>query len=283
MAPVGAGTVDVRVVMPDGTTSASNGDRFTYVPTGQLPITAQGQHLEIGGVPTVFTGYNAYQLATDWGTNAGCGGMASTAQIDAFFASLRPDSLVRFWAFQGTMATNVHTGQIDWAPLDNVFYAAAKYHVYLIPVISDQAGTCDGGHWQDPAWYSGGFRDVYNSAADSDGQRPDPALLLGLHERPREPVRRLARTRHVGADERGRGVDMSGGVRAEQLLRDTRPVPTRPAAASALKYFFTTVGGADPPPRPRAPRRGGLPRWWAVRHGLAATTRVWGHPRASTS
>ena len=96
--------------------AASNGDRFTYVPTGQLPITAQGQHLEIGGVPTVFTGYNAYQLATDWGTNAGCGGMASPAQIDAFFASLRPDSLVRFWAFQGTMATNVHTGQIDWAP-----------------------------------------------------------------------------------------------------------------------------------------------------------------------
>ena len=101
VAPAGAGTVDVRVVMPDGTTSASSADRFAYVPTGQMPITAQGQHLEIGGVPTLFTGFNAYQLATDWGTNAGCGSMASTAQIDAFFASLRPDSLVRFWAFQG--------------------------------------------------------------------------------------------------------------------------------------------------------------------------------------
>ena len=63
----------------------------------------------------MFTGFNAYQLATDWGTNAGCGGMATTAQIDAFFGSLRPNSLVRFWAFQGTMATNVHTGQLDWA------------------------------------------------------------------------------------------------------------------------------------------------------------------------
>ena len=88
----------------------------------------------------MFSGYDAYQLATDWGTNAGCGGMATPAQVDSFFASLRPDSLVRFWAFQGTMATNVHTGQIDWAPLDNVFYEAAKYHVYLIPVISDQGG-----------------------------------------------------------------------------------------------------------------------------------------------
>jgi hypothetical protein len=113
VAPVGAGTVNVRVVMPEGTTSVSNGDRFTYVPTGQLPITAQGQHLEIGGTPTLFTGFDAYQLATDWGTNGGCGSMASPAQMDAFFGSLRPDSLVRFWAFQGTMATNVHTGQTD--------------------------------------------------------------------------------------------------------------------------------------------------------------------------
>ena len=110
VAPVGAGTVDVQVVTPAGTSSPSNVDRFTYLPTGQLPITAHGQSLEIGGVPTVFTGFNAYQLATDWGTNAGCGGMATTAQIDAFFASLRPNSLVRFWAFQGTMATNVHDG-----------------------------------------------------------------------------------------------------------------------------------------------------------------------------
>ena len=64
----------------------------------------------------MFTGFNAYELATDWGTNAGCGGMATTAQIDTFFGSLRPDSLVRFWAFQGSMATNVNTGQLDWQP-----------------------------------------------------------------------------------------------------------------------------------------------------------------------
>ena len=114
VAPVGAGVVTVQVVTPAGTSSASSEDRFTYIPTGQLPITAQGQSLEIGGVPTLFTGFNAYQLATDWGTNAGCGGTATTAQIDSFFASLRPNSLVRFWAFQGTMATNVKTGQLDW-------------------------------------------------------------------------------------------------------------------------------------------------------------------------
>ena len=163
VAPVGGGTVDVRVVMPDGTTSISSADNFTYVPTGQLPITAEGQNLEIGGIPTKFTGYNAYQLATDWGINAGCGGETTSTQLDGFFSSLRPDSLVRFWAFQGTKATNINTGQLDWQPLDNVFYAAAKYHVYLIPTISDQGGVCDGGHEQDLSWYSGGFMDADNS------------------------------------------------------------------------------------------------------------------------
>ena len=217
MAPVGAGTVDVQVVMPAGTSSASTTSRFTYMPTGQLPITAQGQDLEIGGVPTVFTGFNAYELATDWGTNAGCGGMATTAQIDTFFSSLRPDSLVRFWAFQGSMATDVNTGQLDWPPLDNVFYAAAKYHVYLIPVISDQGGGCDGYHWQDPEWYSGGFRDVYNAPDGLYGSGLDSIVLLGLHERDRDTVRRLARAGHVGANERSRGLHLSGGGRTDQL------------------------------------------------------------------
>ena len=213
------------------------------MPTGQLPITAQGQHLEIGGVPTVVHRLNAYQLATDWGTNAGCGGMATTAQIDAFFASLRPNSLVRFWAFQGTMATNVHTGQLDWAPLDNVFYEAAKYHVYLIPVISGQSGNCDGGHWQDPAWYSGGFRDVYNSAADSDGRGLTPLSYWDYMNAAGEPVRRFTRTRHVGAHERGRGVDLSAAPYQGTSCYGHQTCPNEAAAASALKYFFTTVGG----------------------------------------
>ena len=121
VAPVGAGSVDVSVMTPGGTSSQTDADQFRYVPTAQLPISANGQNLEIGGVPTKFTGYNAYQLATDWGTNAGCGGQATPAQIDAFFASLRPNSIVRFWAFQGSMATNVNTDQLDWQPLDDVF------------------------------------------------------------------------------------------------------------------------------------------------------------------
>jgi hypothetical protein len=241
VAPVGAGTVDVRVVMPDGTTATTSADRFTYVPTGQLPITAQGQHLEIEGVPTLFTGFNAYELATDWGTNAGCGGMASTDQIDAFFASLRPNSLVRFWAFQGSMVTNVHTHQLDWAPLDRVFYAAAKYHVYLIPTLSDQGGGCDGDHWQDPAWYSGGFRDVFNIPDSNYGSGLDP---LSYWDFMNAIVSRYADSPALGMWEPMSEAEASTCPSADQPIHcgGNQTCPDEAAAAAALQHFFTTVG-----------------------------------------
>ena len=241
VAPVGTGTVSVEVVTPAGTSGPSSAAQFTYIPTGQPPITAHGQSLEIGGVPTLFTGFNAYQLATDWGTNAGCGGMATTAQIDAFFSSLRPNSLVRFWAFQETMATNIHTDQLDWAPLDNVFYQAAKYHVYLIPTISDQAGTCDGGHWQDSAWYSGGFRNVYNSADNSDGSGRTP---LSFWDYMNALVSRYADSPALGMWEPMSEAEASNCQAPYQgdSCYGHQTCPNEAAAAAALEYFFTTVG-----------------------------------------
>ena len=241
VAPVGTGTVDVRVVMPDGTSAATAKDHFTYVPTGQLPITAEGQHLEIDGTPTLFTGFNAYQLATDWGTNAGCGSMATNAQIDTFFASLRPNSLVRFWAFQGAFATNIHTHQIDWQPLDEVFYAAARHHVYLIPTISDQGGTCDGNHWQDPTWYSGGFRDVYDSITDSDGRGLTP---LSYWDYMNALVSRYADSPALGMWEPMSEGEASTCPSAFEPTNCSghQTCPSETAAATALEDFFTTVG-----------------------------------------
>ena len=173
-APTDAGTAGVSVTTPLGTSAENQGSQLTYAPSGQLPITASGQNLVVGGVPTKFTGVNAYEIATSWGTNAGCGGIGAPAQIAALFSSLAPDSIVRFWAFQGTMATDVNTGQIDWAPIDEVFYLAAQYHVYLLPAVTDQGGTCDGDHWQDPSWYAGGYRDVFNAATGFYGAGLDP-------------------------------------------------------------------------------------------------------------
>ncbi len=240
VAPVGAGTVDVRVVTPAGTSPVTGADRFTYVATGQLPLTAVGQRLGVGGVPSFLTGFNAYELATDWGINAGCGPMASTTQIDAFFSSLRPDSLVRFWAFQGTMATNLNTGRLDWAPLDRVFYAAAKYHVYLIPVISGQSGSCDGGHWQDPAWYEGGFKDVYD-AGDSNGQGLTP---LSYWDYLGALVSRYAASPALGLWEPMSEAEASTCPAAFEPsnCEGHQTCPNEAAAATALEYFFTTVG-----------------------------------------
>jgi hypothetical protein len=241
VAPVGAGTVTVEVVTPAGSSAANAADQFAYVSTGQLAITAQGQNLQIGGVSTKFAGLNAYEIATDWGTNAGCGPMASTAQIDTFFSSLPRDSLVRFWAFQGSMATNVHTDQLDWQPLDDVFYAAAKYHVYLIPVISDQGGSCDGNHWNDPAWYSGGFRDVYNSASNSDGRGLTP---LSYWDYMSALVSRYADSPALGMWEPMSEPEASTcPVSIEpNNCSGQQTCPDEAAGATALEYFFTTVG-----------------------------------------
>ena len=167
--------------------------------------------------------------------------MNTTAQIDAFFSSLRRNSIVRFWAFQGAMATNIHTGLLDWAPLDNVFYRAAKYHVYLIPAISDQSGTCDGGHWQDPAWYSGGFRDVYNSPGNPDERGLTP---LSYWDYMKDVVRRYAASPALGmwepiSEPEASTCPVTPGPRN---CSGMQTCPDEATAAAALKYFFATVG-----------------------------------------
>ena len=257
VAPVGAGTVNVRVVTPEGTSIPRTVARFTYVPTGQLPITAQGRSLEIGGLQTKFTGLNAYELATDWGTNEGCGSMATAAQIGAFFGSLPRNSIVRFWAFQGAFATNIKTGLLDWQPLDNVFYSAAKYHVYLIPAISDQAGTCDGGTWQDPQWYSGGFTNVYDSAANSDGRGVTPLSYWDYMD---ALVSRYADSPALGMWEPMSEAEASTCPAAFEPSNCSghQTCPNEAAAAIALEYFFTIVGGQIHILDPRHLVEGGL-------------------------
>ena len=218
------------------------------------------------GTPTLFTGFNAYQLATDWGTNAGCGGMATPAQIDCLLFVIPPRFPCPVLGFQGTMATNVHTGQLDWAPLDNVFYTAARYHVYLIPVISDQGGTCDGGHWQNPDWYSGGFKDVYNSADNSDGLGLTP---LSYWDYMNALVSRYADSPALGMWEPMSEAEASTcpAVDEPSNCSGNQTCPNETAAANALTVLLHDSRSANPLPRPSAPRRKRLPRRRAMRHG----------------
>jgi mannan endo-1,4-beta-mannosidase len=241
-APTDAGSVDVSVVTPLGTSWAVQGSQLTYLPTGQLPITASGQNLEIGGVPTKFTGVNAYELATAWGTNAGCGGMETPAQVASLFSSLAPHSIVRFWAFQGALATDINTHEIDWAPIDELFYLAAEYHVYLLPSITDQGGTCDGGHWQDPAWYNGGYRDVFNTAQNSNGDGLDSLSYWAYMQ---ELVSRYENSPALGMWEPISEPEASTCAGAYEPLNcgGHQTCQDEPTAAADLLSFFDTVGG----------------------------------------
>lgn len=240
-APVGASAVDVTVTAGGGVSPVSVGDQFTYI-GGPADIGSSGGSLTVNGVPTLFSGVNAFELGTSWGTNAGCGTMLDDTQLDSFFTSLRPGSLVRFSAFQATMVTNYFTHTLDWAPLDRVFEAAARDHQYLVPMLTGQGAPCDGGHWQGPSWYTGGYQDVFNSAANSDGRGLTPlsywdflqavvnrykaSPALALWEPISEPEASTCASQYQPSDCSGH-----------------QTCPDETVAASALRSFFDVVGG----------------------------------------
>ena len=124
-------------------------------------ISRSGSTLMLHGKAYRFTGVNAYELGTYWSVNAGCGQQLSDAQLDSFFAGLRPNSVVRFWAFQA-QGVNRTTKRLDFTGLDRVFLAAARHGQRLLPVLGNQGGGCDDGHWKDTAWYAGGYATRFN-------------------------------------------------------------------------------------------------------------------------
>jgi hypothetical protein len=104
-----------------------------------------------------FTGVDAYELGTEWGINAGCGGMLSDTGLDQFFDRLPPHSLVRSWFYQ-PMATSVHTRRRDWRPLDRLVATAGRHGDYLVATLGDGGGVCDGANLHDLAWYQQGWQ-----------------------------------------------------------------------------------------------------------------------------
>jgi hypothetical protein len=204
-------------------------------------IQAAGPNLVLNGSVYKFVGVDAYEIATDWGTNAGCGGMLSDTQLNTFFASLAPNSLVRFWAFQGTMATNVKTRQLDWGPLDRVFSAAAAHHQRLIVTLTDQGGTCDDGHWQDPSWYQSGFENVFNSPSNTDGRGLTP---LSYDQYLVDIVNRYKSSPALGMWEPISEAEASTCSSQYEPTRCSghQTCPNEAAAASALRHFFDVVG-----------------------------------------
>ena len=54
-------------------------------------VTASADGLALDGEPWWPTGFNAYQLATNWSVNAGCGAMVN---LDSYFGALPPHSQI---------------------------------------------------------------------------------------------------------------------------------------------------------------------------------------------
>jgi hypothetical protein len=196
----------------------------------------------LDGQPYTFLGVNAYEIGTVVGVNPGCGGAETDAQLDQLFSSLPPNSLVRFWAFQDAVATNVHTDQLDWGPLDRVFAAAAAHGQRLIVTLTDQGGVCDGNHWQDPSWYEGGFQDVFDTPSNSDGSGHTP---LSYWDYLQDVVNRYKDSPALGMWEPISEPEASscGGSYYPATCWGHNSCPDEAVAAAALRHFFDVVGG----------------------------------------
>ena len=126
-----------------------------------------GTQLSLGGQPYRFTGVNAYHLSTDYAVNYGCGENNTAADIDAFFASLRPNSMVRFWAFQ-QLAWDKNTASLNFTTIDRIVAAAERTNQKLVVTMANQWGTGCGEARKTESWYGGGYRQVSHSGTAVD-------------------------------------------------------------------------------------------------------------------
>ena len=144
---VAAGCTAIRPAKPApaaGPSSAAAAVAPSAPPAPTNFLTRRGSQLELNGDPYRVVGLNAYELATTWGSNFGCGGMLDNARLDAFFAGLPPHSMVRMWAFQGSMATNPTTHQRDWTGLDRVVAAAQRHGQMLVMSLGNEEAPDSG-------------------------------------------------------------------------------------------------------------------------------------------
>lgn len=198
-------------------------------------LSAYGTDIYLNGEEYKFTGVNAFHLATLPGVNAGCGGYVE--DLDGFFAKLKPNSVVRTWAFQGGMAVNVETKAIDWTALDRVVTAAENHQIRLIFVLGDQSGNCDDGHWKDSAWYRSGFKEVHNDLDNDLTPLPYFEYVKLIVERYKDS-KTIAMWEPINEPESS---DCVGAKGTKCYTKQT--CVDEVAAAKALRSFFDEVGG----------------------------------------
>lgn len=133
--------------------SACSGPSLEVLEARQAPpeddyVSAEGDQLWLRGEPYRFVSLNAFTLT-------GCGNadeMYDPGALDRFFASLRPGSLVRSYAFRSQALSDIEA----------VVDSASRHQQLLELVLTDGNGSCaDTGSTKDEAWYSAGFRADY--------------------------------------------------------------------------------------------------------------------------
>jgi len=210
----------------------------TTVPQQRHRVAVVNGQLTLDGTAWTPVGVNAYSLATQWGTNPGCGTMYRDDQLDEFFASMPRGTLVRTWAFQGSMATNIHTGQRDWTGLDKVVRAAERHGALLVLTLTNQSGGCDDGHWKDPQWYRGGYRDRWPGDGYTRTATSFDTYLTEVVSRYKSSTA-IAMWEPVNEPE---GAVCAPPADGDDCWRGHLSCPDADEAAAAMRVFFDTIG-----------------------------------------
>jgi mannan endo-1,4-beta-mannosidase len=231
--------------------TASGPDRFgpasatPAATSGGYPVIGvDGSQLTLNDVPHVFVGMDAYEVGTVWGTNRGCGSELSDAQLDQMFTSLPPGSLFRIWAFQGAIATNAQTHELDWRPLDRVFTHAAAHHQLLVVSLAGLGSGCDHTPWQDINWFNGGFQTDTSANSPTVGSGSTLVDNLTYSQFVQAIVSHYAGNPALGMWEPINEGEAATCTNASLMdyCEVTNSCPDEAAAEQALYFFFTTVG-----------------------------------------
>jgi len=197
-------------------------------------VSRVGSQLFLDGLPYRFVGVNAYQAATQFSINIGCG--TEIGNLDNLFGGLQRNSMVRFWAFQ-SQAWNKNTRSLDFGPIDRVFRAAERHGVKLVVTLGDQSGTCDSGHFHDQSWYLGGYKRAFNDNGRSDSP-------LSYWEWIHKIIPRFRNSATVGMWELLNEPESSNCDPGYQGSGCFGHHPCPPQSMETLRAWFDTVGAA---------------------------------------
>ncbi|GAA3700833.1 beta-mannosidase [Gordonia hankookensis] len=122
-----------------------------HVLSGRVSTTPTG--LLLDGHDWWPSGFNAYQLGTDWSVNKGCG---AEVDLDDYFGALPPHALTRI-SFFSMFVVDKTTGSVDFGPLDAVLAAAERHDQLILPVLTGSTGICEDDQFKDRSWYIDGW------------------------------------------------------------------------------------------------------------------------------